>query len=198
MPVNLCFGVHRAWLYGAAFGAIMAAPLSFALAADLSMLSDFGRPDITDQKIATQSTLSSEIGVVQEGETSVAGVQQGGGVKNTVQLWQSGSDSRLLVLQDGSDNELRLIQSSVHSQGDLTQMGAGNQIAVQQTGADSVLTGSQLGNENALVLVQPSNSEFVFLQQGSQNQIQAELSPGQVIQVEQIGDQMSVSINPVN
>lgn len=171
------------------------APLA---AADLSMLSDFGRPDITLQRMGIVASVGNLVGVEQEGDVNTVSVQQSGGGQNNVQVWQRGTELRFQAVQQGTDNELRLSQATVGNQGVLTQIGQGNQLAIQQTGAGSSVTGEQLGVDNALVLLQPGASDFSFLQQGNQNTIQAEIQTGQSIHVEQIGDQLSVQITPNN
>ncbi len=167
-------------------------------AADLSMLSDFGRPDITTTRFGDVTNLSNLVGVEQAGDLNVTSVQQSGGGKNNVQAWQQGTSLYLQANQSGTDNELRLSQSNDRSQGDLSQVGANNQMAIQQSGADNDVNGSQIGDSNALVLIQPGNSAFTFTQQGNQNQIQADLVQGQSIHVDQIGSQLSVQISPSN
>ncbi len=167
-------------------------------AADLSMLSDFGRPDITTQRLGTSPVQGNMVGIEQEGEFNVSEVRQSGGSKNIVQVWQQGSTLQLQATQQGTENELRLSQSNERSQGNLTQVGVSNQMAIEQSSSDNAVTGSQIGDNNALVLVQPGSSSFGFSQQGNQNQIQADLMPGQSIQVDQIGSQLSVQISPVN
>lgn len=181
-------GVCCGWL-------LAAIPVSVC-AADLSMLSDFGRPDIPQEMLGMGPGSGNVAGIEQSGDFNVASSQQFGPGHNA-QIWQSGSDLGADVSQHGSDNQLRLSQEAgVGQRATLLQDGAGNQMALQQVGSNAALGGSQTGDGNQLVLQQQGNSQFLFTQSGSQNQIVVDLPAGMALQVEQTGNNLSFELHP--
>jgi hypothetical protein len=164
-------------------------------AADLSMLSDFGRPDIPQQRLG-MSPLSNAVGVEQSGLNHWLYVEQVSGDQNNAQVWQAGVDQQAKVAQQGSGNELRLLQSDGGGLIDLQQIGAGNQMAISQVGIDNTVQGRQVGTDNELVLMQYGTSQFTFTQQGDRNQIVADMPQGLSVHVDQIGNEMRFELQP--
>jgi minor curlin subunit len=176
--------------------AVMVVTSPVVSAADLSMLSDFGRLDIPQQKLGAALVGNSMVGVMQEGDLNVVSVQQSGGTGNNTQVWQSGIDLQVAVQQRGADNELRLSQMDAQNRGGISQDGFGNQAAIQQFGIDNDVTGNQVGDANQLVLLQHGADQFSFTQQGNQNQILADMPAGVSVHVDQIGNNLSFQLMP--
>jgi hypothetical protein len=160
--------------------AVMVVTSPVVSAADLSMLSDFGRLDIPQQKLGAALVGNSMVGVMQEGDLNVVSVQQSGGTGNNTQVWQSGIDLQVAVQQRGADNELRLSQMDAQNRG----------------GIDNDVTGNQVGDANQLVLLQHGADQFSFTQQGNQNQILADMPAGVSVHVDQIGNNLSFQLMP--
>jgi len=163
-------------------------------AADLSMLTDFGRPDIPVGRLGLLAPANS-VGVEQLGDANALWVEQSG-THNNAQVWQAGVDLRAHVTQVGADNELRLLQADGRSTGELQQSGAGNQMAITQQGLDNVVTGSQVGLSNDLVLQQVGASQFGFNQIGDRNQIVVDAPVGLSLQVDQVGNDLRFQMTP--
>lgn len=170
-----------------------------AATADLSMLSDFGRPDIPEQLLVNgiPSTGGNIAGIDQRGDFNRASIEQSGGVGNNAEVWQSGTGLSADITQTGSNNELRLSQVLDRQTAALVQVGSGNQLAIWQYGSNSDVTGTQEGNGNQLVLQQYGNSQFNFSQIGNQNSMVVDLPNGMSLSVEQRGDNKSFSFHPV-
>jgi hypothetical protein len=169
-----------------------------AWSADLSMISDFGKPDLPQEKLGLAPTNASIVGVEQVGNVNRVTVQQAGSSSNNTQVWQSGADLEASLQQQGSNNELRLSQSDARNRAELTQDGLINKMALMQLGTDNSVMGSQLGDGNQVVLVQPGSAAFSFLQQGNMNQIVADMPVGVSVHVDQIGDNLRFSLSPTN
>lgn len=186
---NRCRSLGGCWWLWVAF------PLG-AGAADLSMLSDFGRPDIPQEVLGIGPGNGNMAGIFQSGTYNIANIQQALGLGNNAEVWQSGTDLAADVSQRGSANELRLSQALAHQRATLTQDGVGNQMAIQQLGINAELSGSQIGDGNQLVLQQQNDSQFIFSQTGNQNQIVVELPSGMALQVDQVGNNLSFQLHP--
>jgi Curlin associated repeat len=160
--------------------------------ADLSMLSDFGRPDIALSRLGL-TPVANSVGVEQTGHAHTLSVDQSG-TNNNSQLWQSGAEQQATIRQEGADNEFRLLQSDGRSLLDIQQSGSGNQIAITQSGLDNTVRGIQVGIDNELVLIQSGNSQFSFTQQGDRNQMLVDMPTGLSIHVDQVGNEMKFEL----
>jgi minor curlin subunit len=170
-----------------------------AATADLSMLSDFGRPDIPEQLVVAgvPATGGNIAGIDQRGSSNRASIEQSGGLGNNAEVWQDGVGLSADITQTGSNNEVRLSQVLDLHTAVLVQVGSGNQMAIWQYGSNSDVTGTQEGNGNQLVLQQYGNSQFNFSQIGNQNRMVVDLPNGMSLTVEQRGDNRSFSFHPV-
>jgi minor curlin subunit len=166
-------------------------------AADLSLLSDFGQPDIPTSTLGINvGTRAGHVaGIYQEGDANDARIEQAGR-GNHAEVWQIGSNNSADVLQRGTDNELRLSQAFSGQLATLVQDGIGNQVAIQQLGVNASVNSSQVGDGNQLVLRQQANSQFISTQTGTLNQIVVDLPAGMALRVDQVGNGLSFSLHP--
>jgi minor curlin subunit len=165
-------------------------------AADLSMLSDFGRPDIPVALTKGAVSSGDVAGISQNGSRNGAYIEQVGRVGNNAESWQEGSDLAADITQRGASNALRLLQNGANDSATLLQNGIGNQMAIQQLGADVSATSSQVGDGNQLVLVQQAHSQFTSTQTGNQNQLLVDLPSGVFMAVEQTGSNLFLRVAP--
>jgi hypothetical protein len=172
--------------------------ISIAAPADLSMLSDFGQPDIPSQALGILPSSGNEAGILQMGNLNKAAIDQTGGTNNNAEVWQNGTSLSADVSQHGRHNELRLSQSGDHNTAVLDQVGSSNQMAIWQFGSNALSSGAQVGDGNQLVLQQQGNSQFQFSQTGNLNQIVVDLPTGMSLRVDQLGDGKYFSFHPGN
>jgi minor curlin subunit len=167
-----------------------------AHAADLSLISDFGRPDLPQERMGLAPSGQSTVGVEQVGQLNKVWAQQASQGANNLQVWQSGTDLEATLVQQGQGNVLRMSQSNANNTVDVMQDGLNNGLALVQYGDSNSVTGQQLGDGNQAVVTQPGAATFSFTQQGSLNQIVADMPAGLMVHVDQIGDGLSFSITP--
>lgn len=185
-------------LFGLAGVLLCLAGTAHAGQADLSMLSDFGQPDIPESVLGLPAAAGNTAGISQMGFRNEVSIEQTNGVRNNAEVWQTGSNLSANVHQSGTDNALRLSQSTDHQTAVLNQAGIGNQMAIWQTGAYADLSGAQVGAGNQLVLQQAGSSQFGFSQIGNANQILVDLPSGMSLRVDQTGDNARFSFHPAN
>lgn len=166
-------------------------------AADLSMLSDFGRPDIPNSVTKGAVTTGDVAGISQAGLRNLAYIEQVGMVgNNNAESWQEGTDLAADIGQIGTSNAVRLLQSGSSGTAALQQVGIGNAMAIQQLGAGASVNSSQIGDGNQLVLIQQAGSQFVSTQTGNQNQMVVDLSSGTYLNATQTGNNWYLRVGP--
>ena len=180
---------------GLLLGACGCLPLPMQ-AADLSMLSDFGRADIPAALTKGIVSTGDVAGILQTGSRNGSYIEQVGRVGNNAENWQEGTDLAADISQTGSSNELRLLQSGANDSATLLQNGIGNQMAIQQLGAGASVNSSQVGDGNQLVLVQQAGSQFISTQTGNQNQLLVDLPANVFMNVDQTGSNMFLRVGP--
>lgn len=179
----LCAGC---WLAGSAWAA-----------GDLSMLSDFGRPDPGMERFGIDRVTGNEGAIEQNGSDHAASIDQQQGRGNVAVVWQSGVAGLATFQQKGEGNEARVQQLGDRHRVELIQQGTGNQLAAHQAGSEALLQGQQIGSLNQVAADMQTGAQLTFLQQGTGNQISADLRTGMApVDVQQIGDHLSVRIEP--
>ena len=179
-------------LMGAVYGCL---PIPLQ-AADLSMLSDFGRPDIPAALTKGAVNGADVAGISQTGSRNGAYIEQIGRTGNNAESWQEGADLAADISQSGASNVVRLLQSGANDSATLLQNGVGNQMAIQQLGADVSVHSNQVGDGNQLVLVQQASSQFISTQTGNQNQLLVDLPGGMFMSVDQTGSNLFLRVGP--
>jgi Curlin associated repeat len=182
---------------------VATACLSWPLwAADLSLLSDFGRADIPVALRGIVVSTGDVAGIKQSGDRNAAFIDQGakdGQVdrgRNNAETWQEGDNSSAYLKQQGASNEIRLLQNGDFSNATLEQIGSNNQMSIQQIGDVVTTNSSQVGDGNQLVLVQQAGSQFISTQKGNQNQMLIDLPSGVYMNVDQTGNNLYLRVSP--
>jgi hypothetical protein len=165
-------------------------------AADLSMLSDFGRPDIPAGVTKGAITGGDVAGISQTGALNRAYIDQAGQTGNNAESWQEGVELSATITQSGASNAARLSQTGSNDSAVLLQQGTGNQMAISQLGANVTTDSSQIGDGNQLVLVQQAASQFTSTQIGNQNQLLVDLPASTFMNVNQTGNNMYLKLSP--
>ena len=167
-----------------------------ATAADLSLLSDFGRPDIPAGVTRGAITTGDVAGISQTGSLNRAYIEQVGQTGNNAESWQEGVELSASIIQNGASNAARLSQTGSNDSAVLLQQGTGNQMAISQLGANVTTDSSQVGDGNQLVLVQQAGSQFTSTQIGNQNQLLVDLPVNTFMNVNQTGNNMYLKLGP--
>jgi hypothetical protein len=157
-------------------------------AADMALPSELGTSD-----------LSRTYGLItQDGYDEDALIDQvtfGNAGGNYAEIYQRGNNNVAAITQRGDGNTAKINQIGNSNTASAVQLGTGNTIDLAQRGDSNFFDGRQYGRYNNITMTQPGQSSAIVSETGNNNLVQLNLTSGQTINIDLVGDNRQVTAN---
>lgn len=157
-------------------------------AADMALPSELGTSD-----------LSRTYGLItQDGDDESALIDQvtfGNAGGNYAEIYQRGNYNVAAITQRGDGNTAKINQIGTSNTANAVQFGTGNTIDLSQRGEANSFDGRQYGSYNNITMTQPGQSTAIVSETGNHNLVQLNLTNGQRITIDLVGDNRQVTAN---